>query len=62
MNEQQQHSTHSVGHPSLDMQDETHRQDNGVQAEQQPGQYASGGSVANAAHSASQPGAAVGGA
>jgi len=54
--------TNSLGRGQPDMQDETQRQQNGVQAEQQPGQYPRGGNPADVAHSAPQPGAAVGGA
>lgn len=47
-----EYSNDSLGRGQPEMQDETLRQDNGVQAEQQPGQDPSGGSAANAAPAA----------
>lgn len=54
--------TSSLGRSQPEMQDETYRQQNDAGSDQQPGQYLSGGGAANVAHSAAQPGVAVGGA
>lgn len=50
-----ENSNSSLGRSMPKTQDEKHRLDNGIGSEQQPGQYLSGGSPANAAHSVPQP-------